>query len=61
METRIEHYDSDARMQQRVEHLSDEGWVLQRLTKNPDGYEAKFAKQSSIAGDTPSEGLYEVR
>ena len=60
METRIEHYDSDVRMQQGVEHLSDEGWVLQRLTKSPGGYEAEFAKQTSIADDTPPEGIYEV-
>ncbi|MDP9381544.1 MAG: hypothetical protein M3Q29_15630 [Chloroflexota bacterium] len=49
MEDMTVRYESLEQMEQGVEQLSDEGWVLQRLTRSPEwAFTAEFVQRESI-------------
>ncbi len=47
MESLTEHYDGLEQMERRVEDLSDEDWILKRLTRQADGIDAEFVRHGS--------------
>ncbi len=56
MEQRIERYEDRERLERDVERLSDEGWVLERISQSSeDVFEAAFIIRPSAVSDGPRE------
>ena len=56
MEQRVERYEDRERLERAVERLSDEGWILERISHvSGDVLEAAFARRPSAVSDGPIE------
>ncbi len=56
MEKRIEQYEDREQLEREVEQLSDEGWVLDRISRlSEERVEAEFTRRSSMISDRLSE------
>ncbi len=56
MEKKIELYEDRETLEREVERLSDEGWVLERISRlSGDTVEAEFVKRPSMVSDSLSE------
>ena len=56
MEQRVERYEDRERLERDVERLSDEGWVLERISHvSGDVLEATCLRRPSAVSDGPTE------